>query len=114
MENRVMPPEQHSDDPFKRDVDPVAHALERLQTYLVWIDEHRSSFEMLRNSEPDRAETELVYLKDSIEQALSHLQRLLELLMAGHTIDPNKRLPKWLSQPDWLRAYLDRLREGRR
>ena len=108
----ILPPGQHPDDPSNKDIDAVAYGLERVQTFLLWIDEHRSSFEKVRNSDPASAETELRYVEDSTKQALSHLQRLIELLLAGYTVDPNKLLPKGLSQREWLGDYLRRLREG--
>src|SRR5579884_1888323 len=90
-------------DPSKEDIDPIAFFLERLQTLLMWIDEHRSSFETLRNSDPVNAEAELRYLKDATEQAVIYLQRLTELLLAGNTISDNKRIPQGLSTQVWQR-----------
>ena len=40
-----LPPGQHPYDPVKKDIDPVGLALDRVQTFLVWIDEHRATFE---------------------------------------------------------------------
>jgi hypothetical protein len=115
VDNRaILPPGQQPIDPSGGDIDPVAHELERLQTYLVWIDEHRSSFVKLRNCDPVCADTELLYLKDATEHALAHLLRLMELFVAGYTNDPNKGIPEGQVQPDWLRAYLGRLRGGGR
>src|SRR5262249_22764744 len=78
------------------DMDQVARCLERLQTFLVWIDEHRASFEKDRETNPQSANSELRNLKDSTEQAAVYLQRLTELLLAGYTTDPQKVLPKGL------------------
>lgn len=107
----ILPPGKHSWDPFKQDIDPIGFALERLQTNIIWIDEYRASFEKLRNSEPERAECELRYLEDATEQLVAHLQRLTELLLAGYSIDPNKRLPKGLCQPHWYGWAKGRLRK---
>lgn len=112
-EHEILPPGKHPRDPSKKDIDPIGFALERLQTFLLWIDEHGSSFKQLRHIDPISAESELAYLRDSTEQALTHLQRLMELLLAGYTIDPNKRLPKELvPRANILRSYLERRREG--
>jgi hypothetical protein len=112
-ERAILPPGQHPNDPSKHDIDPIGFALARLRIHLLWIDEHRHSFEKLRHCEPVRAETELNYLKDSTEQALTHLLRLIELLLTGYTIDPNKRLPMDLCQGvDRLASYLEQLRKG--
>lgn len=112
-EHEILPPGKHLRDPWKQDIDPIGFALERLQTFLLWISEHRSAFEQLRHCDPVSAESELDNLKDSNEQALAHLQRLMELLLAGYTIDPNKRLPQGLVPgANMLRSYLERCREG--
>lgn len=97
-ERETLPPGQHPFDPSNPDIDPIGFALDRLKTFLLWIDEHSSSFEKPRHSDPVNAETEHQYLKNSIVQALTHLQRLIELLLAGYTIEPKKRLPRNLSQ----------------
>jgi hypothetical protein len=94
----IASPGQHPLDPTKQEIDPVAFALDKVQTYLLWIEEHRASFENLRQDDASGAETELAYLKDSTLQGLKHLQRLSELLMAGHAIDAKKRLPDALNR----------------
>ena len=107
----ILPSGQHPYDPSRQDIDPVGYALERLQTLLIWIEEHRSSFEILRNTNPTSAENELGCLKDSTEQAVMHLHRLTELLLAGYTIDPQKQLPKGLCGEVWSRMVDIFLRE---
>ncbi|HEY7424736.1 MAG TPA: hypothetical protein VH682_10950 [Gemmataceae bacterium] len=99
----ILPPGQGPFDTLREDVDPLGFFLERLQTLLIWMDEHRSSFEALRNSNTEDAQAELHNLKDATEQAILCLQRLTELLLAGYAIDPNKRLPKGLCGEVWLR-----------
>jgi hypothetical protein len=84
-------------------MDQVAHALERIQTFLMWIDEHRASFEKERDTNPWSADPELRNLQDSTEQAVLYLQRLTELLFAGYTIDPDKISPKGLGNEVWVR-----------
>ena len=91
-----LPPGQHPYDPVKKDLDPVAFALSRVQTFLVWIGEHRATFEKYRHSDPELAEAELINLRDATSQGRIYLQRLSELLLAGYTIDPTKRLPESL------------------
>lgn len=74
-------------------IDPVADSLERLQTYLRWIGEHRASFELYRKDDPKAAELELNYLRDATEQAIAYLDQLTELLLGGLSVDLNKQLP---------------------
>jgi hypothetical protein len=94
MDNReIQPPGSGANDPVHTDIDAIAFQLERIKTYLCWIDEHRLTFEHLRAIDAEAAEKELHSLKYVTEQAFPHLQRLTELLMAGYTIDPKKRLP---------------------
>lgn len=94
--DKVAPPGQSPIDPFVKDIDPVAFALNRTRTLLAWIDEHRASFEAARGSDPETAERELRYLAQSTEDARKYMARLVELLLAGYTIDPAKRLPRGL------------------
>jgi hypothetical protein len=101
-ESEVLPPGRHPFDPSKADIDPIGFALDRVQTFLVWIEEHRASFEKYRTTDPSSAESELRNLENSTDQALVHLQRLKELLLAGYSIDPNKRLPKGLNSPSTM------------
>jgi hypothetical protein len=93
-ENGVVPPGEGRLDPYVKDIDPVAFALERVGTLLAWIDEHRASFEALRASDPEEAERELSNLEDATRQARAYHARLVELVLAGYAIDPAKRLPK--------------------
>jgi hypothetical protein len=109
----VLPPGQHPFDTPKLGVDQVAYALERLQTFLMWISEHRASFEKERDADPQSANSELRNLQDSTEQAVMHLQRLTELLLAGYTIDPDKKAPKGLCGEVWVR-WAQFLREERK
>ena len=109
---KILPPGQHPYDPSKSDIDAIGFALERLQTMLTWIEEHRASFEKDRESDPACAEKELRYLADTTKQAMRHFLRLTELLLAGYTFDPNKRLPKGLFQPEWLSRVLGFLNES--
>ena len=50
--SKVLPPGDSPDDPAVKDIDAVAFALNKVHTYLVWIDEHRASFEAARTSDP--------------------------------------------------------------
>jgi hypothetical protein len=109
----ILPPGRHPRDSSKPHVDQVAYALGRLQTFLKWIDEHRASFEIDRDTDPDRAEAELFNLKDSTEQAVLYLSRLTELLLAGNTIDPNKVAPKELCNASWV-CWVNLLLQERR
>ena len=100
---QLLPPGQHPFDPSKPDIDPIAFALERVQTFLLWIEEHRAAFEEYRHTDRTSAERELRYLENSTDQAVAHLERLKELLLAGYAIDPTKRLPKGLKDPNTIR-----------
>jgi hypothetical protein len=104
----TLPPGQHPYDPVKKDLDPVGFALYRVQTFLVWIEEHRATFEKSRHTDPEFAESELRNLRDSTLQGMVYLQRLSELLLAGYTIDPNKRLPESLCR-GWFCSYVNQI-----
>jgi hypothetical protein len=108
----VLPPGEHPFDTRVPHTDQVAYALERIQTFLIWIDEHRASFEKERDTDPQSANAELRNLQDSTEQAVLHLQRLTELLLAGYTVDPDKELPKGLCEQAWVR-WVQLLRQKR-
>ena len=53
--NGTQPPGRHGCDPYKQDIDPIAFALARLQVHLLWIGEHRTSFEKIRTTDPTGA-----------------------------------------------------------
>jgi len=101
---KVALPGQHPDDPSKADIDPVGYALERLQAYLIWSEEHRASYEKARQSKPEDADNEMNCLKDAIWQAIKHLQRLTELVLTGQCIDPKKKMPKGMYSEVWNRT----------
>jgi hypothetical protein len=98
----VISPGKHPCDPSQQDIDPVGFALQRVQTYLTWIEEHRASFEKYRQTDPSAAQKELFSLAHSTKEALRHFLRLTELLLAGYTFDPSKRLPNGLCDLKWL------------
>jgi hypothetical protein len=110
MENKpdILPPGEHPNDPAKKDLDAMGFALDRVQTLLVWIDEHRASYEKHRNIDPESAENELHCLRVATRDALIYLQRLSELVLAGYTIDPRKRLPRGLDGPSFS-EFVDRV-----
>jgi hypothetical protein len=108
----ILPPGKHPVDQFKHDLDPIGWHLERIQTCLMWIDEHRASFEKLRSTNPSDAEAELAYLKHSTYDAILHVHRLTELLIAGYKLGSDKRLPKGLLSEPWLRCVEILLKEG--
>ena len=95
---KVLPPGESPHDSAVKDIDAVAFALDRVRTFLAWIDEHRASFEVARGSDAETAERELRYLDHSTQEARRHMARLVELLLAGYTIDPTKRLPRDLQR----------------
>jgi hypothetical protein len=103
-----LPPGQHPNDPVKKDLDPIGFALYRVQTFLVWIEEHRATFEKYRGTDQELAESELSNLRDATLQGMVHLQRLSELLLAGYTIDPDKRLPESLCR-GWFSSFVNNL-----
>jgi hypothetical protein len=100
----IIPPGEHPNDSRIPNIDQVGFALKRLQTFLIWIGEHRSSYEKHRNVDSVNAENEMSCLKDAIEQAIVHLQRLTELILAGYGIDSTKVLPKDICSVVWSRA----------
>ncbi|SRR5258708_7644209 len=113
-QNENLTPGKHPLDPFKEDLDPVAFALKQTKVFLVWIDEHLSSFEKLRESDVEEANRELGNLRDAAEQAILYMNRLSELVLSGSQINPSKRMPRDLSSPGWIRLvdYIRRKREA--
>jgi hypothetical protein len=101
-DQQIIPPGEHPDDPYKKDVDPIGFHLYQLQINLQWIEEHRGSFERDRIEDPDAAEAELKYLAQSTKDALRHYLRLSELLLGGYRFDPEKRLPRGLCEAAWV------------
>jgi hypothetical protein len=99
----IIPPGAHPCDPAKANIDPVGYALKKLQTYLVWLSEHGSAYEKYRDTDPSTAQSELGNLKDAYEQAVLHLQRLTELILAGRGIDSSKVLPRDMCSEVWKR-----------
>ena len=104
----VLPPGQHRYDPMKRDLDPVGFALHRVQTLLVWIEEHRASLEKALYTDAKTAASELSNLRVATRDAMIHLQRLSELILAGNTVNPDKRLPESL-RSSWFSLCVERL-----
>jgi len=100
----VIPPGDSPLDCANNDIDAVAFALDRVRTYLHWIDEHRASFEMMRKSDPSVAEKELGNLAHATAEGRLHMARLVELLLAGYTINPNKLLPRGLRNNAQVKA----------
>jgi hypothetical protein len=96
--DKVFPPGESADDCSVKDIDAVAFALDRVRTFLAWIDEHRASFEAARGSDPNTAESELRNLAHATQEARRHMARLVELILAGYTIDSAKRLPRDLQR----------------
>lgn len=89
----IIPPGEHPNDPYVKDFDVVAWQLERIETHLHWIDEHFASFLVKRETDPKTAEWELECLAHSIYRARLISARLTDLILAGYSIDPTKRLP---------------------
>ena len=100
----VLPPGSHPCDPYKSEIDAVAFALDRLHAHLNWITEHHSGLLAARGTDNEVADRELAYLGQSTEEATKHVARLIELLLAGYAIDPNKNMPDDLER---LRQTLD-------
>ena len=109
----ILPVGQHPLDSLNSNIDPISFCLERVQTMLLWIDEHYSGFMKKRMLEQENAESELGYLKNANDQAILYLQRLTELLIQGRTVDNNKSIPTGLSSDTWLRV-VDMLGPDRR
>jgi hypothetical protein len=94
----ILPPGENPLDPYVKEIDPVAFALNKVRVSLAWIDEHRASFEVARESDPETAERELRYLDHSTRDARQSMGRLVELLMTGNTIDLTRKLPRDLQR----------------
>lgn len=99
---RVPPPGESETDPYRKEIDAIGFALDRLQTHLHWATEHTATFEAKRRTDPAAAEEELKNLAESLRSARRYFARLKELILAGYAIDPEKQLPKDLSRPVWL------------
>jgi len=97
-DKRILPPGKSPLDPSVSEIDAVAFSLNKVRTFLHWIDEHRASFETARASDPDTAERELENLAHATNEALTHIGRLTELLLAGYSINSAKRLPRDLAR----------------
>jgi hypothetical protein len=91
---KVPPPGEGPNDPALKEIDAVAFALDRVRAYLYWIEEHRASFEAARDTDPAVAEREMANLAHSAQEGRKYMDRLVELLLAGYTIDPSKQLPR--------------------
>ena len=102
----VFPPGDSPLDPANKDIDPLAFVLGRVQTYLNWIGEHRASYVATKSTDPELAESEMQNLIHSIEEARIYCDRLTELILAGYTIDPSKRLPHGMKKSISLKSGL--------
>lgn len=96
--SEFLPPGKHPDDP-PPDTDPIARHVQQIKGNLVWIDQYRLNIEHYLRTDPPEAERELVYLRDATKAALKHMRRLTQLLLAGYTIDPKKKIPRDLELP---------------
>jgi hypothetical protein len=101
--HQVLPPGQSPIDPAVQEIDAVAFALERLCTYLHWIEQHHTTFEADRILNLPNAQRELQFLAHATVEAQKHAKRLTELLLAGYAIDPAKRLPEGFPAPNLFR-----------
>ena len=94
--DKLTPLGQNPIGPSVKDIDPVAFALERVQTHLVWIDEHRRWLRGRPWVGPGDRRARAAALGPLHRGARKHMARLVELVLAGYTIDPSK-LPRGLS-----------------
>jgi hypothetical protein len=101
----VAPPGNHPYDPNEQDIDPVAFALHRVQTLLVWIEEHRSTVQRALHMDNEDLKCELSNLRVATRDAMIYLERLSELILAGYGIDYDKRIPDSLSR-HWFSSCL--------
>jgi hypothetical protein len=99
----LLPPGSDPIDPSGADIDPIGFSLERLQTFLIWIEQHRSAIEMTIEPHQRCAISEMDNLKDASYRAILHFQRLSELILNGYSIDKSKRMPKGLYSDPWIR-----------
>src|SRR5260221_263831 len=96
----VLPPGESPLDPANRDIDRLPSRWGDLQTCLIWIDEHLTSFRAERYSDPNNAENELKYAELCTTDARTSMQRVLELVLSGYTIDLAKRFPREFRGPE--------------
>jgi hypothetical protein len=88
----ILPVGQHCLD-ASAGFDSVGSLLHRLRGDLVWNTEHASSLAINWGGDQESGVRDLLYLRDSTDDALQSLARLIELLQAGHAIDPTKPIP---------------------
>jgi len=96
----ILPPGEHPYD-MRKEIDVIAGHLAKIQTSLIWIDQYRLNLEYLRATDTASTEKEWGYLRDTTEEALRHLQRLTELLLAGYSVDRSKQIPKAIQHFNW-------------
>ena len=106
-EGRFLPPGEHKNDPWNKEIDPVLWALDKLKTDLLWMSEFHATYLARRENSPEEAEKELRRFKHAEDGAWDHIRRLAQLILDGHTVDASKKVPQdltgdpyWLSDPD--------------
>lgn len=97
----VLPPGQAPCDPSAKNLDAIGFALALTRQRLLWIAEYLADFKDHRDTHVERAEAALNKIEDSVREGREHLDRLIDLLLAGYNIDPNKRL-----HPDLVDWYV--------
>jgi hypothetical protein len=102
--DRIPPPGESPLDPYMKEIDSIAFALNKVRVNIHWIEEHHASFEAARESDPEKAERELRCLEHSARDARESMGRLVELLMTGNTIDLSKKLPRDLER--WRNQHM--------
>jgi hypothetical protein len=89
-----FPPGESPLDPANKNIDPLAFALAEVGTCLIWIDEHLASFRAKRTTDSCDAENDLNYAELCTSDARTSMQRALELILSGYTIDALKIWPR--------------------
>lgn len=91
------PPGKHPIDPCKKDIDPLAFALDHIQTSTTWIVEHLYALEKETGLNRDSTR-ELEYLHQCIYSLAIYTGRLTELVFMDYTINRELKIPIGLSQ----------------
>ena len=104
MDDATLPPGEHAHDPADRDLDPILWQVERIMTHVHWVDEHHSTFMQhagvqayfTESTDAKGLRQELANLQDSLRRSHDHVHRLAQLVLAGYTVNPEKRVPPTL------------------
>lgn len=101
IKDLVVPPGQHPSDPANDvELDAFLFSVERIQCHLCWIDERAAVIDASNELKSAAMADELKSIQESTEKATSSLKRLVQLILAGYSFDPGKKIPNGLLAPE--------------